>query len=481
MVIFGLKLNCWFCNHNSRISYFNRNSWTCPHCEQYNGFNKDGDYNKDIPEMHKKCENNPFFSTSKSKDFRKPTVLCDRCTRNQSLKIEKLSKFEPKHEETYEFELELYKEYMEKIFDLCELCKSKVKFEITKQDGILKQYLYKIGKFDYLFERNYIAKKIPNFLKNSTKIPQDKISSNDPSIIRILKSICYILLIVFSILTILFNFESQTNNIFISQFNLTEPFSMLNYNIDDINLKMNQFIPIYLILIYILSCGLLTLERRTLKSLVTILICDLTLILANYNDIYLSLNTFVKQHKFQIYMAPWLCCCIILISLVNLWNVLRLKNVPSNTSSELNRRVTSAHVIPNLNSSQSISKKSDIIRPAKFQPSSKSLFNFRTDGNGKLKASVDSSDFSSNISKNSDDDDSSSIVSGITNLYLDRSKNVVTDNFVTDHRSTMVGDSKFSFYQSDYYIRNRSCMNSKYAATQVAKSHVNKKEVFVFY
>lgn len=35
---------------------------------------------------------------------------------------------------------------------MCSECKSKVKFEITKQDGILKNYLLKMGMYDYFFE-----------------------------------------------------------------------------------------------------------------------------------------------------------------------------------------------------------------------------------------------------------------------------------------------------------------------------------------
>jgi hypothetical protein len=47
----------------------------------------------------------------------------------------------------------MYKEYLEKIYTLCSNCQSKVKFEITKQDGILKQYLLNLGMFHNFFER----------------------------------------------------------------------------------------------------------------------------------------------------------------------------------------------------------------------------------------------------------------------------------------------------------------------------------------
>ena len=35
-----VKVNCWFCNNNSRVPYGNRNCFNCPHCEQYNGFDQ---------------------------------------------------------------------------------------------------------------------------------------------------------------------------------------------------------------------------------------------------------------------------------------------------------------------------------------------------------------------------------------------------------------------------------------------------------
>ncbi len=38
--MFCMNLNCWFCNVNSKVSIFKRNSWTCPNCNQYNGFKK---------------------------------------------------------------------------------------------------------------------------------------------------------------------------------------------------------------------------------------------------------------------------------------------------------------------------------------------------------------------------------------------------------------------------------------------------------
>ncbi|VDP02306.1 unnamed protein product [Soboliphyme baturini] len=36
------SVSCWFCGCSHKVRWRNRNSWVCPSCEQYNGFNKDG-------------------------------------------------------------------------------------------------------------------------------------------------------------------------------------------------------------------------------------------------------------------------------------------------------------------------------------------------------------------------------------------------------------------------------------------------------
>lgn len=154
-----LNKNCWFCDKFTRVSLFKTNSWTCSECKQYNGFTKDGDYNKEIPEMFArnrstKEKQNYYTKTIvdrrrsnvlKDAISRNENVLCDTCNRNQEIKLNKLSNYESKNEDTYDFEIEMYKNYLDQLYDLCNICKSKVKFEIRKQDGILKQYLFKLG------------------------------------------------------------------------------------------------------------------------------------------------------------------------------------------------------------------------------------------------------------------------------------------------------------------------------------------------
>ena len=148
-----LKKNCWFCNSLNCVSIFKTNSWTCANCKQYNGFTKDGDYNKIIPEMfnnnNSTAINNSYTIRNKNsfkKNISNKNGLCEKCNINQEIKLNKLTNYESKNEDTYDFEIEMYRNYLDKLYDLCDMCKSKVKFEIRKQDGILKQYLFKLGE-----------------------------------------------------------------------------------------------------------------------------------------------------------------------------------------------------------------------------------------------------------------------------------------------------------------------------------------------
>ena len=83
------KVSCWFCNKTSMVFMMYKNSWTCEECNQYNGFNKDGDYNKPIPEMQK--ENKKIFCVNAPAAPRKSTesvnLLCNRCNLSQEKKV----------------------------------------------------------------------------------------------------------------------------------------------------------------------------------------------------------------------------------------------------------------------------------------------------------------------------------------------------------------------------------------------------------
>lgn len=98
-------MNCWFCNCNSKIQYEDRNSWNCPNCQQYNGFTKDGDYNREMFEQLD-CSNTSNVSTTL---LESSNGLCSTCNDNQRIKVEKLAQFEPRKESRFDEELKAFK------------------------------------------------------------------------------------------------------------------------------------------------------------------------------------------------------------------------------------------------------------------------------------------------------------------------------------------------------------------------------------
>ncbi|KAI8038429.1 uncharacterized protein LOC128254932 isoform X2 [Drosophila gunungcola] len=134
---YDARVNCWFCNGNARVPYANRNSWTCPKCEQYNGFTKDGDYNRDMTSQRdcsigsqknssqgssSICANSYYADVLAANPPAPKNGLCDPCNEAQRLKVEKLSQFEPKNESRFDQELKVYRERLEKQFRLCSSC-----------------------------------------------------------------------------------------------------------------------------------------------------------------------------------------------------------------------------------------------------------------------------------------------------------------------------------------------------------------------
>lgn len=97
------------------VPYLDANKWTCPSCQQYNGFNKDGDYNKEIFEQLDLSQTSKQFCATNVTDNYAPGItqssngFCDNCNEAQRVKIEKLAKFEPKNEKRFDEEFNNYK------------------------------------------------------------------------------------------------------------------------------------------------------------------------------------------------------------------------------------------------------------------------------------------------------------------------------------------------------------------------------------
>ena len=107
---FPYKVNCWFCNQDSKVPYNDFNSWTCKNCDQYNGFKEDGDYNTEIPaQYYSKLNPRSNITDDEKVGYVEPkNGLCAACNRNQELKIHQLASFVPENEDDYDEEIEEY-------------------------------------------------------------------------------------------------------------------------------------------------------------------------------------------------------------------------------------------------------------------------------------------------------------------------------------------------------------------------------------
>uniref|UniRef100_A0A182VZ29 Ima1 N-terminal domain-containing protein n=1 Tax=Anopheles minimus TaxID=112268 RepID=A0A182VZ29_9DIPT len=161
---FPAKVNCWFCNHDTRVPYDQSNSFVCPACKQYNGFTADGDYNREIPEQYQQRLNNYYYhhpsnvtdddkwdsSTVRSSigngRFLTSNGLCFGCNRNQELKIHQLASFVPEDEDNYDAEMEEYSKQLEQAYKLCGRCERVLKRTLNDvKRNILGSKLAQIG------------------------------------------------------------------------------------------------------------------------------------------------------------------------------------------------------------------------------------------------------------------------------------------------------------------------------------------------
>uniref|UniRef100_A0A8D0BSK3 Transmembrane protein 201 n=1 Tax=Salvator merianae TaxID=96440 RepID=A0A8D0BSK3_SALMN len=141
-------VNCWFCNQDTIVPYGNRNCWDCPNCEQYNGFQENGDYNKPIPAQYMEHLNHVVSGAGAIYDPAKPqqwvssqVLLCKKCNNHQTMKIKQLASFTPREEGKYDEEIEVYKHHLEQTYKLCRPCQAAVEYYIKYQNRQLRALL----------------------------------------------------------------------------------------------------------------------------------------------------------------------------------------------------------------------------------------------------------------------------------------------------------------------------------------------------
>ena len=138
-----VKVNCWFCCRDARVPYRSRKAWTCPReeCSQYNGFNHDGGYNREIAEQHndpdetvggrtvRYAQKIPIYKNTnglpviRSKEGETNNGLCRTCNLNQDLKIHQLRTFVARNDDDYDQEVQEFAAHLERTYRLCRYCK----------------------------------------------------------------------------------------------------------------------------------------------------------------------------------------------------------------------------------------------------------------------------------------------------------------------------------------------------------------------
>ncbi|KAI8488380.1 hypothetical protein Bbelb_339760 [Branchiostoma belcheri] len=152
-----VEVNCWFCQTDCTVPNGNQNCWDCPHCDQYNGFQEDGDYNKPIPAQYHEELNYAQVSAVPAPDAtpaRTWNILCPSCNRKQVLKVQQLAEFVPTDEATYDEEVEAYSWHLEQLHQLCGPCQVAVGCHLRRQDQtILADFMG--GRLRRFHPRNY--------------------------------------------------------------------------------------------------------------------------------------------------------------------------------------------------------------------------------------------------------------------------------------------------------------------------------------
>ncbi|XP_063878865.1 transmembrane protein 201 homolog [Scylla paramamosain] len=143
---FPVKVNCWFCNKDTKVAFRQRESWFCPSCQQYNGFTEDGDYNRDLPAQYCESLNVTSRKHTEGRNRDQPTLalgngLCQTCNLNQTLKVRALADYTPIRADNYDKEIEDYRKRLEKTYSLCRACEATLHQTLGKQDSWLKPKL----------------------------------------------------------------------------------------------------------------------------------------------------------------------------------------------------------------------------------------------------------------------------------------------------------------------------------------------------
>ncbi|XP_014205261.1 uncharacterized protein LOC106637117 [Copidosoma floridanum] len=163
-----VKVNCWFCNVNSKVPRWTLDWWLCNYCHQYNGFSKDGDYNYEISEQSGSTGKNSKYSESfcERKSYSSnQNKLCNKCIKMEEQKLIKLRELQDSIGEDNEKQIARFAQNMEKKHPLCHKCQSIVQTVLYKQKLWLMEYKMLLFKHKHISKTIQSREKIEKFLR----------------------------------------------------------------------------------------------------------------------------------------------------------------------------------------------------------------------------------------------------------------------------------------------------------------------------
>ncbi|KAM9963718.1 hypothetical protein ACTFIW_006967 [Dictyostelium discoideum] len=244
---------CFFCHKFCKIQKIYDNQWSCDHCTQYNGFNKDGDYNTVLPLMHKvmpsplvsSCIKSPkqqqqqqqqlplsplqssnhqhHHQHQQQQQFNEqpiqPITLCSKCQYHLQLKLNKSIEFNPPQPKNYNNksnnksfianENKLFQGYtkrLEEEFKLCETCDRITKKEINRVDS------YIISTYSNTPDFKKLPKIISqNIRKNRIQLIKNYFIQNS-SIFSFISNILIYFLLSILLFNLIFKIGNNSNN-----------------------------------------------------------------------------------------------------------------------------------------------------------------------------------------------------------------------------------------------------------------------------
>jgi len=124
---FRYRETCHFCGQDCAVTYDQLNDFICPHCDQYNGWDGEGNYRRHLPPG----SSSSFVANQQNSSGKPPeNGLCRNCNLNQELKIAQLS-----NSQSDGRELEEYAAHLERAYRLCAACEVFVANKLRGQDA----------------------------------------------------------------------------------------------------------------------------------------------------------------------------------------------------------------------------------------------------------------------------------------------------------------------------------------------------------